>query len=88
MLNQFFGSKLANFVEKDHVCACNICCLDIESIKKKAADDAIASLGDLKPATGQEGNALEAASSEAVLESSKGRADPSADTYRSNKSVG
>ena len=87
MLNQFFGSKLANFVEKDHVCACNICCLDIESIKKKAADDAIASLGDLKPATGQEGNASEPGQA-AVLESSKGRADPPADAYRNNKSVG
>ena len=41
-MHEFFSDKLSNFVEPDHVCTCNVCCLDIESIKKKAVEEALA----------------------------------------------
>ena len=42
VVSEFFSDKLGNFVEPNHVCTCNVCCLDIESIKRKAVDDAMA----------------------------------------------
>ena len=39
VVNEFFNKKLANFVEPDHTCTCNICCFDMESIKRQAVDE-------------------------------------------------
>ena len=39
VVNEFFNKKLANFVEPDHTCTCNICCFDMESIKRQAMDE-------------------------------------------------
>ena len=39
VVNEFFSDKLGNFVEPDHTCTCNICCLDLDGIKKKAFED-------------------------------------------------
>ena len=36
VISAFFPDKKA--VEPEHVCTCNICCLDMESIKKKAIE--------------------------------------------------
>ena len=42
VVHEFFTDKLQNFVEREHICTCNVCCLDIESLKKKAAEEAVA----------------------------------------------
>lgn len=59
VIQEFFSDKLANFIEPDHVCTCNVCCLDIESIKKKAAEEALALAEDARRAlVGVEGATL------------------------------
>ena len=44
VVNEFFSEKLGNFVEPDHKCACNVCCLDLEALKQKAVEEALAAL--------------------------------------------
>lgn len=41
VVNEFFEEKLGNFIEPNHTCSCNVCCLDIEAAKKKAVEDAL-----------------------------------------------
>jgi len=42
VVHEFFTDKLGNFVPPQHECICNVCCLNIDSLKKKAADEAVA----------------------------------------------
>lgn len=42
VVSEFFSDKLNNFVEPSHQCTCNVCCLDIETIKKTAVEAALA----------------------------------------------
>lgn len=41
VIGEFFDKKLGNFVEKDHICQCNLCGVDFEGAKKKAAEQAL-----------------------------------------------
>ena len=41
VIGEFFDKKLGNFVEKDHICQCNLCGIDFEGAKKKAAEQAL-----------------------------------------------
>ena len=42
VVKEFFSDKLGNFIEPNHTCSCNICSLDLEGIKRKAYEDAMA----------------------------------------------
>ena len=42
VVKEFFQEKLSNFVPPEHTCACNVCCLDLESIKRQAVEKAVA----------------------------------------------
>lgn len=42
VVSEFFSDKLNTFVEPSHQCTCNVCCLDIEAIKKTAVEAALA----------------------------------------------
>ena len=44
VVNEFFSEKLGNFVEPDHKCACNVCCLNLEALKQKAVEEALAAV--------------------------------------------
>lgn len=41
MIGEFFDKKLGNFIEQDHICQCNLCGIDFEGAKKKAAEQAL-----------------------------------------------
>ena len=45
-MSEFFSRKLENFVEPDHTCTCNVCCLDMETVKRQAVDEALARVGE------------------------------------------
>jgi hypothetical protein len=40
VMAEFFQNKLEKFVPADHVCTCNVCCRDLQSIKDAAAKEA------------------------------------------------
>lgn len=56
VLKEFFATRQEKFVPPDHICTCNICCLDLQSIKEAAVKEALinnldhkATVADRKP---------------------------------------
>lgn len=41
VLKEFFATRQEKFVPPDHICTCNICCLDLQSIKEAAVKEAL-----------------------------------------------
>ena len=41
VIGEFFNKKLGNFVDPEHTCQCNLCSIDLEAAKKKAAEEAV-----------------------------------------------
>jgi hypothetical protein len=41
VLKEHFPQKLEKFVPSNHLCVCNICCKDLETIKQSAVKEAL-----------------------------------------------
>lgn len=42
VVSEFFSDKLGNFVEPEHTCTCNVCCKDLDALKREAFEAAMA----------------------------------------------
>ena len=42
VVREFFQEKLQNFVPPQHTCTCNVCCLDLDTLKRQAVEKAVA----------------------------------------------
>ena len=46
VLKEFFATRQEKFIPPDHICACNICCRDLKTIKEAAMKEALVSRHD------------------------------------------
>lgn len=53
VVNEFFSDKLGNFVEPEHTCTCNVCCKDLDALKREAFEAGMAKAVDAAAATKQ-----------------------------------
>lgn len=51
VVSEFFPHTFDNFVPAKHECTCNVCCKDIEAIKKLAVEAALAHSEEARLAT-------------------------------------
>ena len=57
VIKEYFSEKLGQFTDPQHKCECNHCCLDMESIKQKAIDEALAAVADANKEAAGDGGA-------------------------------